>query len=335
VAAKAQNDDGAPFSFEGAYTGDTYYNARGGIGRGGGFMGMGNIMIGFDTEKARWWRGGEFFVNGATIHGKSLTENYLGDMQVASNIDAGEHAYLHELWFRQQVGRRISFSVGLQDLNADFMVSEAAGEYLNSSFGVPPVISTGIPVPIFPLTGLGAAVKWEIDGRWAVQGALFDGCQTDFAENPNNVFWKFCKDDGILAMGEVHYLGRFKLGAYYHSADRNYGLYAMADQPLTERLTLFTQYTLAPKGKNDNNFSFALGANYATGRRHAAGVALTHAGLHHAGHRHETAVELFYKYTLSDNIALQPDVQYVINPSGGDERLRNALVGILRLNINF
>jgi porin len=71
------------FSIGASYVGDSYYNATGGHKTGGGYLGMANLTLGFDTEKARWWRGGTFFVNGASIHGKSLTENYLGDLQVA------------------------------------------------------------------------------------------------------------------------------------------------------------------------------------------------------------------------------------------------------------
>jgi porin len=312
--------------------GDAYYNMSGGLDIGGGYMGMGNIMVGFDTDKALWWKGGSFFINGSSIHGKSLTENYLGDLQVASNIDAGQHAYLHELWFRQQLGK-VSFKLGLQDLNAEFMVSEGAGEFINSSFGVPPVIATGIPVPIFPLTGLGIATRWDIGDRWAVQGALFDGNQTSFEHNPYNLHWNFSKNDGVLAMGEVHFDSRFKFGAYYHSTDDNWGFYAFADQPVSERVNMFGQLAIAPKSKNENNYSVGLGANYLIAEKHAAGLAATHAGLHLTGHKHETAIELYYKYTLNDNITIQPDFQYIINPSGAEHGLQNAFVGMVRVAV--
>lgn len=333
-AAGAQTGKENPFSFNGSYLGDTYYNMTGGLKTGGGFMGLANIMIGFDTEKAQWWKGGEFFINGASIHGKSLTENYLGDMQVASNIDAGNQTYMHELWFRQQLGP-VSLTVGLQDLNADFMVSEGAGEFINSSFGVPPVIATGIPVPIFPLTGLGLAARWNISPEWTVQAAVFDGDQTSFDHNPHNIRWSLGEDDGLLTMGEMHYDSRFKLGAYYHSADNNYGVYAMADQPVTERLSLFTQLALAPRSKNHNNYSLGLGTNWFLTDEHALGIAATHAGLHPVKHKHETAIEWYYKYTLNSYIALQPDFQYIINPSGGETKLDNAIMGMVRLYINF
>ncbi len=331
-AVNAQSEKQNPFSFEGSYTGDAYYNATGGLKIGGGFMGMGNIKISFDTEKARWWKGGSFFINGASIHGKSLTENFLGDLQVASNIDAGEHTCLHELWFKQQLDAA-SFTLGLQDLNAEFMVSEGAGEFINSSFGVPPVIATGVPVPIFPLTGLGLSARFDICEKWTVQAALFDGTQTDFEQNPYNIHWDFSNEDGLLTIGEVHFGNRFKLGSYYHSSENNYGFYALIDQSVSKPLNLFVQLAIAPKSKNENNYSIGFGANYEIAEQHTAGLAATHAGLHHADHKHETAVELYYKYQYNDNITLQPDIQYIINPSDSDTKLNNALVGMLRLKI--
>jgi carbohydrate-selective porin OprB len=69
--------------------------------------------------------------------------------------------------------------------------------------------------------------------------------------------------------------------------------------------------------------------------RHMAGVAATHAGLHGVANRHETAIELYYRYTLNNHISLQPDFQYIINPSGADTRLSDALLGLLRLSVEF
>lgn len=48
----------------------------------------------------------------------------------------------------------------------------------------------------------------------------------------------------------------------------------------------------------------------------------------------EIEIELTYRFTLGDNLALQPDLQYVINP-GGTGALKNALVLGIRLEIGF
>jgi porin len=333
--AYGQSEKENPFAFEASYLGDTYYNAAGGVKTGGGFMGMANIRLGFDTEKAGWWRGGTLLVNGSSIHGRSLSENYLGDLQVASNIDAGEHAYLHELWYRQALGP-VSLTVGLQDLNAEFMATEGGGEFLNSSFGIPSVMAVEVPVPIFPLTGLGVTARWEIGGRLAWQAALFDGGQTLFGEgNPHNIRWRLGREEGALAVTELHLDGRYRIGAYYHSAEDETGFYVVADQPLSQRLSLFAQAVAAPKAKNENNYYLGAGLNYAVGARSTAGFAVAHAGLHRTAHKHETALEFYWKYRLNDNIALQPDLQYILNPSGADEVPADALVGILRLHVDF
>ncbi len=333
--AYGQSERENPFAFEASYLGDTYYNAAGGLRTGGGFMGMANLRVGFDIEKAGGWRGGTLFVNGSSIHGKSLSENYLGDWQVASNIDAGEHAYLHELWYRQALGR-LSLTVGLQDLNADFMAVEGGGEFLNSSFGIPSVMAVDVPVPIFPLTGLGVTARWEIGERWAWQAALFDGVQTPFEENnPHNVRWRLSREEGALGVTEFHLDGCYKVGAYYHTAADDYGFYAMVDQPLGSRLSLFAQAVAAPKAKNENNYYLGAGANYILSPRSTAGLAVAHAGLHRTAHKHETALELYWKYSLNDRIALQPDLQYILNPSAAEQALNDALVGILRVHVHF
>ena len=355
---------GTPFEFGASYVGDAYTNMFGGLKTGGGFMGMGNITVGFNTEKAGLWKGGSFFINGASIHGKSLSENYLGDLQVASNIDAGNHTYLHELWFKQEFGK-FTFTIGLQDLNADFVTTENGGEFLNSSFGIPSVMAINVPVPIFPLTGLGFSAQWNINNQFTWQATLFDGCQKPFEHNPYNLNWGFSKDDGMFATTELHAKfnlmnkeGTYKVGAYYHSQwnewndvtsemetvfKNNSGLYLIADQTVlsgkSRDIGLFTQVSIAPKKNNYPNYYVGMGVNclgmFSRNKRDALGFAVAHTGLHEESHKHETALELYYKYQINEHIAIQPDLQYIIHPSGTEGKLSNALAGIFRLHVNL
>lgn len=355
-----------PFTFGASYIGDAYGNAVGGLKRGVGFMGMGNLTIGFDTEKAHGWKGGSFFVNGATIHGKSLSENFSGDLQIASNIDAGTHIYMHELWFKQDINK-FSFTIGLQDLNAGFMVTENGAEFINSSFGIPPVLSGNLPVPIFPLTGLGVSAKWSINQTYIWQTAVFDGCQKPFEHNPHNLHWSFGKNDGLFAVTEFHTKlnpegkeGCYKLGAYYHSGlnefdketqsvatvfKHNYGFYLIADQTVFEqknrKLDLFMQVAVTPKCEEENkpNHYIGLGANlfgvFDKKKNDALGFAVAHTGLKANSYRHETTLELYYKYQFNENFGIQPDIQYIICPAGTGIKLPDALVGMIRFHVNF
>ncbi len=354
-----------PFSFEASYIGDGYVNAAGGLKTGAGYMGMGNFKIGFDTGKAHWWKGGSLFVNGASIHGKSLTENFSGDLQMASNIDGGTHVYMHELWFRQEFGG-FSFTAGLQDLNSEFLTSENAGEFINGSFGVIPVVSCNVPVPVFPLTGPGLSARWDIDDRLSLQAAVFDGCQTPLGgSNPYNLRWTFRKDDGMFAVAEFHSVfhikgkeGTYKLGAYYHSGlnefdeesrtlntvfRNNYGIYIIADQTVFEngnrRIGLFVHAGVAPENKNGHSSYLGFGTNFhgifSPDGKDVMGFAVAGLDMPKAKRSRETALELYYKYRFNDNIAIQPDIQYIIHPSGTAMKLPNALVGILRIHIGF
>jgi len=353
-----------PLEMEASYIGDVYGNFTGGLKTGAGFLGMANLKIGFDTEKADWWKGGNFFINGASTHGKSPTENFTGDFQVVSNIDAGNLIYLHELWFKQKFNR-LEFTVGLQDMNATFVSSENGSYYLNSSFGVPPVISGNIPVPIFPLTGLGVSVIWNANDKICWLAAMFDGSPTDFENNPYNLYWDWDEDDGAFLISEINisgsinsHKGTYKGGFYYHTGgyeddelglksqtiDKDYGLYAIADQTIwkvgdNRRIDAFAQLAWSPGNVNTHNFYIGGGFNVhgllEGDHENTLGVAVAHAGFHRGYHKHETVIETFFKYQLNPYISLQPDFQFVINPAGVEEKLNNALIGFVRVGIQF
>jgi len=51
--------------------------------------------------------------------------------------------------------------------------------------------------------------------------------------------------------------------------------------------------------------------------------------------KHETVLEMTYRYPLWSHLWLQPDLQYVINPAGGETSTDNALVAILRVELEF
>ena len=50
-------------SFNATYIGDVVNNFSGGIKKGTTYLGLVNAKLDFNTEKARWWKGGELFVN--------------------------------------------------------------------------------------------------------------------------------------------------------------------------------------------------------------------------------------------------------------------------------
>ena len=65
------------------------------------------------------------------------------------------------------------------------------------------------------------------------------------------------------------------------------------------------------------------------------GIALTSALLSDESKKHETVIELTYKCQIIDQLFIQPNLQYIINPAGTEEKLNNALVAGLRFGFEF
>ena len=335
-------------NFNTEYTGDFLYNV-GGIENGGGYLGYAKIGM-----EAGLWKGATFNLGGGATHGIVPTETFIGDYQVANNIEAGDHAFLEYLSLQQSFGR-FSVKVGLQDMNENFASIDAAGEYVNSSFGIHPALSTNMSVAIFPLTGLGAEMHFDINDKWHIQAAVYDGEIPSFEDNPYNLDWHLNKDNGALFIGEGKYHtdnSTYELGAFYHTAEKKYGIYANIEQEVwnngTRNLKPFAQVSFANIIVNgqqstvngsgcDNCFHLAVGVNlegvFSKENNDMAGLAFTSAFL--SDKRTETAIELFYQYHITDNLLIKPDVQYIINPAGTELPVDNALVGTLRFVIGI
>ncbi len=348
---------------EASYVGDFASNLHGGKRTGSLYLGMANIKLGFKTKSIGLWNGGEFFIHGVATHGGTPSEKLFGDFQVASNIEAGNHTYIHELWYKHSF-ENLQFTFGLQDLNTEFVTSENACSFINSSFGVPSLISSNVPIPIFPLTALGISCRYKMNENFLFQVALFDGFPESFDNNQHNLNWKLKDDDGTLIFTELQFSstikdlhGTFKTGYYYHSHlretsaetgipetvfENNYGLYVLADQTIYQAdannsLGVFTQAAVSPGNININDYYFGCGLN-CTGvfnNEDAAGFAFAYAHFNNESLKDETTLEMFYKSRITENLFVQPDIQYIINPAGTETNLTNSLAALIRFGINF
>jgi porin len=112
------------FDWQLSYVCDAGRNFAGGIKTGNAFMGL--ISAGATIHTDKLWSGGSLNFQVMNTHGHNLSENYVGDMQVISNIENGDYTFLENLFYRQDFSK-ISVLAGLQDLNAEFCVSEYGG----------------------------------------------------------------------------------------------------------------------------------------------------------------------------------------------------------------
>jgi porin len=169
------------------------------------------------------------------------------------------------------------------------------------------------------------------------------------------------------------YTGKVALGAWYYSAafddltkvrpdgsavrrHGSRGLYALADQTVYQdanyperRMTLFGQFGIGDP--RVNRFAYYTGggltvsALIAGRKQDEIGFAI--AGAHNGTQfmeaqrnqgmrvrRSETAFELTYLAQFGSHLAVQPDIQFVINP-GTDPRIKNAVAFILQFELAF
>ena len=365
VSAQSDSQANKSLTLNATYIGDFVRNFSGGIKKGSSYLGLANFKVSFDTKNASLWKGGQFFINAANAHGGNPSADFTGDFHTVTNIEADDITIIQELWYRQTINQ-IEVILGLQDLNTDFVSTEYGSLFINSTFGTPSTLADNLPSPIFPLTTMGVSFKWNISDENIFKLALFDGLPTELSRNPHNLNWKLNKDDGVFGVTEFHHnsllmtklSGSYRAGAYYHSQlveyddesietkrfDNNYGVYFIADQKIYQPgssggLGMFAQIALSPKAINTHHRYIGLGLSWQgifRGREEDNfGIAVSNAAFNGPLKRDETVIELCYKAQLTENLFIQPDLQYVINPEGTDVSLRNATVGFIRFGLNF
>jgi porin len=364
LSAQVQTSErGEVLSFEATYTGDIVNNFHGGLKNGSAYLGMANMQVSFDAEKAGVLKRTKFFLQATNTHGALPSKELFGDLQGASNIEAGNHTFLQEFWIEISLSD-FRITAGLQDLNVEFASSESASLFLNSSFGILPVISANIQAPIFPLTSLGITSCWKINDKTSWLTAVYDGSPTDFDFNPYNTNWQFNSGDGILIITELQRSLRFyeldglyKLGFYTHNhfieARTNiefpdslyhttYGIYAYADQKIWQKeskfIGIFTQLGFSPSDACFNKMYVGFGVNacglFEQKNPGTLGLAVAHLDIF-GNTESETTFELTYQKQITENVFIQPDIQYMINPSGTSTSLSNCLAGMVRFELSF
>ena len=276
--------------------------------------------------------GGQLHFSGVVIRDRGPV-NPAGDLQGASNIAAPDAVRLYELWYDQNLGHGIAAQVGLLDLNSTFVVVEDASNLLNSSFGVIPSISGNVPTPIYPEPAWGASIE-STQGRWTSRAGIFQGDPTQRFQS-----WS----GGLLATAETRYQtdnGSYTFGIWRHSdaatpAGHLEGAYLLIQHSLgSPRIRGFVQ--LGDDVGNEAKVPRYIGAGLDVAGP-LASRPLDHlvAGIASASIRDqaaETSWELAYVVRLTRRIKLQPDLQYIVHPSG---HRASALLATIRVNLSF
>ena len=277
-------------AFECIYTGETYTLARGGMTdrRPTNYRSNLDLVATADTGKLGLWDRGRLFVYGQNLSGDPLSANYVGDVQLFSNLDSTisdterpHFTTIAEYWFEQYLADdKFRFKIGKQDTNADFALTDLGGEFVHSSFGLPPMI----PLPTFPSQALGLSMFLMPVENVEFAIGLFDGV---LPSGPQGVRWGFDTfgHNGLMSLYQMTLkpqLGpdgqlptTIRTGLWHHSDKtvwaelssdpdarlfrQNYGCFTTVDQMLWKEsysgdddqgLGAFFQYGYAPGNRN-------------------------------------------------------------------------------------
>jgi porin len=279
-------------------------------------------------------------------------------------------AYLQQNYYDD----RLSLLAGLYDLNSEFYVTETSGLFIHPTFGIGTDASqSGVNGPsIFPFAALGARIYVAPTDVTYAQVAVLDGVAGD-PDRLSGTHHTLDKDDGLLIVTEVGYAteGRkLALGGwgYTETADHftktdvrgnpvhdvPYGMYVIGEMPLYEEgdgkeLAGFLRVGGANGAVHPFDYAWAAGLVY-TGlipEREAGQLGLGITQAHNgdtfreasaaagvAVDSAETTLELTYSDSITPWLAVQPDVQYIMD-TGTNKALDDALILGTRLTISF
>jgi porin len=341
---------------------DLWENASGGIRTGGTVLNK--------LRVSATWNAAALGDPGFTAHlqlfainGRSFSTDFTGDTQTLSNIDAPQSVRLFGLWAEQSFGDAGSLRVGLIDVNHDFDINYPVGLFIASSDAIAPELSkSGRNGPsIFPVSSFGARLNWTPVKQLTIRAGVLDGVAGDPAHPGAFAIARLRGSDGALLIGQADWnfadQAQVSLGVWGYTAptdridparpgrERQAGVYAFVDGPIGKSLAAWVRVGFS-RPSVEQVSSFIGGGVVWTGpipsrKNDQAGFAIARAGLSGPARRvlglpdAETELEATYLFAATDQLSLQPDLQYIVHPASAP-RLPNALVFGLRfiLNVN-
>jgi porin len=355
-----RRDQACGIRTEPVYYGEVFTNARGGISTNNAtrYEALLDLPISFNFEQMRLPLLGKFFLLAQNTHGRGLTENFVGDTLVRSNIDSFDNIMrVSEYWWEfGLLDDDVTVRLGKQDVNTEFLFMDSAADFIQSTFGLSP--STAFPT--YPNPSMGAVVLVQLSESLRLKAGLWDALAYGGS-------WGFSGNDTVLAIGELEYTytlfegtlpGTLALGAVYESDGELLGEPLSAVQeyvvqleqiihrecPLDEDdaqgLALFAAYY--PRFPGARVPAESIGDSAVAGivytglipqrDKDVLGAGVSCAELFQGGTNRETVFEFFYKAQVTPHTSLQPDIQYIATPSGIE---RNALVVGLRFQVTL
>jgi len=322
--------------------------------KGSGVLGKIDFGLSLSTEDAGLWKGGEFSLLVENTHGSTPSELFIDDLQVVSNIEAGDATVLYECYYKQSLSD-FSVQLGLIDLNSDLQVTEIGSYFINSSFGVTPTASANQVLPIFPKPALGVLLSYNFQERLSVSVAAWDGDPGSEEDNPYNVKWDLTSDE-MLYGAELAYdfskdsvsgIASVKAGVVLQNSvinGNNQSYHLLLDKTIRYRpsgkkgrVDGFLQLGYSPDQYCDwyQGAGIAIHGVFAQSASDVFGFAVSNMQTETVDdNRGEMVLECTYSLPIYENVSIQPDFQAVFKNELAGLKM-SALVGLLRVQVSL
>lgn len=219
------------FRFSGFYFADPRANLDGGMREGATYSGLLGLALDVDGEKAFGVEGGKMHASAFQIHGKDLSDEYVGNVMSANDVGARPTTRLFELYWDQEINERFSLRLGQMAADEEFLKSEYTEDmFIGATLGWAAPPSENLPQggPAYPFASVGAQVTWKATEALTLVGAIYNGtpARPDAAdpEKANRHGLNFRLKDPPLVILESRLAfdgpgglpGMLKLGGYGH-----------------------------------------------------------------------------------------------------------------------
>ena len=166
---------GVKFTF--VYYGDAFDNPNGGIQQGPGYDARFGIIVDANLEKLAGWTGAAFHASMQQIHGTQFSTTHLDNLMLVSGVEAPPSTRLFNLWIEQQIGQQASLRFGQFTAAQEFLVSDNADLFVNSTFGWPVLNAIDLPSggPAYPEATPGVRLQFTATKELVFRAAVFDG----------------------------------------------------------------------------------------------------------------------------------------------------------------
>jgi porin len=157
------------------YSAETFGNPIGGGKQGETYEGLLDLELDLDLKKMAGWDGA-FHISSYFPMGRSLTDNYTGDLFRVSDIDSYNTILLFEAYYEQRFADdKMSVRLGQLSADTEFFISTAAADFLNSTYGWPAILGNNVPAPNYPYAAPGIRLQLSPDEHWTFRAAVYAG----------------------------------------------------------------------------------------------------------------------------------------------------------------